>query len=284
LQSNVFNSCAGGYPDGGRSNLSTSSEITLGLPRSLVATPDLNIADVDYPPNARFHPHIHNCGYIACVLRGGWTDTVKSQSRTARSGTVIIMPEGERHENSIGPGGARAVLITIPGRFDGRYVVDRWQHWAAPKLSQILFRVHYAHAIGGEAELDTCRELLFAFFEHLAVVDMARNPGSRACVMRARQIMDASFQGSLRLSDIAHQVNCDFAYLSRAFRIVMRCTMGEYLRAVRAKHAACLLTSTPLPISDIAARCGFSDQSHMTRVFKSAFGLPPARYRQFSTS
>lgn len=28
-----------------------------------------------------------------------------------------------------------------------------------------------------------------------------------------------------------------------------------------------------------ALACGFSDQSHMTRQFKAAYGLPPSRWR-----
>lgn len=33
-----------------------------------------------------------------------------------------------------------------------------------------------------------------------------------------------------------------------------------------------------------AADAGFSDQSHLTRLFKSAFGLPPGRFRRLAGS
>jgi AraC-like DNA-binding protein len=33
------------------------------------------------------------------------------------------------------------------------------------------------------------------------------------------------------------------------------------------------------PLAEVAAETGFADQAHFTRAFKSAFGLPPARYR-----
>jgi hypothetical protein len=229
-----------------------SSGITLGSPRSVVATPELTIADVDYPPGARFHPHMYECGYIAGVLRGGWSDTVRTTSRAARTGTLLMMPGGGEHENSIGPDGARAVIITIGTNFCA-HPLNGWQCWSAPRLSAILFRVHHAHAMGGETEIEACRELLIAFFESLDVVRMAEEPGTRACVTRAQRIIHTNFNESLRLSDIADEINCGFAYLSRAFRTVMRCTMGEYLPGVRARHAACLLANSRQPTSEIAA-------------------------------
>lgn len=33
------------------------------------------------------------------------------------------------------------------------------------------------------------------------------------------------------------------------------------------------------PLVDVACEAGFADQAHFTRVFRSAFGLTPARYR-----
>jgi AraC-like DNA-binding protein len=43
-----------------------------------------------------------------------------------------------------------------------------------------------------------------------------------------------------------------------------------------------LMQSGPLPLADIALRCGFADQSHLTRHFKSAYGMSPGRWRALS--
>ena len=37
------------------------------------------------------------------------------------------------------------------------------------------------------------------------------------------------------------------------------------------------------PLVEVACDAGFADQAHFTRVFKSAFGLTPARYRALRT-
>ena len=37
-------------------------------------------------------------------------------------------------------------------------------------------------------------------------------------------------------------------------------------------------------LADVAAEAGFADQAHFTRMFKSAVGLTPARYRRLYTT
>jgi AraC-like DNA-binding protein len=34
-----------------------------------------------------------------------------------------------------------------------------------------------------------------------------------------------------------------------------------------------------VPVTEVAAASGFTDQSHFTRHFKRAFGVPPGRWR-----
>ena len=47
---------------------------------------------------------------------------------------------------------------------------------------------------------------------------------------------------------------------------------------VRKKYARAIELLTPriLSMREVAARCGFADQAHLTRTFKSQFGHPPS--------
>ena len=38
------------------------------------------------------------------------------------------------------------------------------------------------------------------------------------------------------------------------------------------------------PLADVALATGFADQAHLTRKFKAAFGITPARYRALGAS
>jgi transcriptional regulator GlxA family with amidase domain len=68
--------------------------------------------------------------------------------------------------------------------------------------------------------------------------------------------------------------------VARGFRDHLGCTVGDYVRRLRVRCASELLTSTTIPLSDVAMRAGFFDQSHMTRVVKQFLGVTPAVLRR----
>jgi AraC family transcriptional regulator len=41
-----------------------------------------------------------------------------------------------------------------------------------------------------------------------------------------------------------------------------------------------MLATTTLPIKEIAASCGFTDQAHLTRLFARSYGTTPAAFRR----
>jgi transcriptional regulator GlxA family with amidase domain len=55
-------------------------------------------------------------------------------------------------------------------------------------------------------------------------------------------------------------------------------------RQLRVQEGARLLRDTRLPTKVIAARLGFADAHHFSRVFREHMGLPPRRYRALSVA
>ena len=56
-------------------------------------------------------------------------------------------------------------------------------------------------------------------------------------------------------------------------------TFVSYLTRVRLAKACELLRSTDLPVGEIAARVGVSDQGYFDRQFKQYFHMPPRSMR-----
>lgn len=53
----------------------------------------------------------------------------------------------------------------------------------------------------------------------------------------------------------------------------------DYLLQVRLSKAADLLLKTPLPISEIALKCGFPDSNYFSRQFRKRYSVSPKTYR-----
>lgn len=70
------------------------------------------------------------------------------------------------------------------------------------------------------------------------------------------------------------------AHLERRIRRIFKMSVGQFVRKVRIDLAARLLRDTDLGIAEIALRCGYSEQSSLTRQFKSAVGCPPGEFRR----
>ena len=68
-------------------------------------------------------------------------------------------------------------------------------------------------------------------------------------------------------------------YISSMLKQRRGLTVKQYVIAYRMKIAKQLLAYTPMSISDIAERTGFTDSSYFAKTFKSSEGLSPKDYR-----
>jgi len=66
----------------------------------------------------------------------------------------------------------------------------------------------------------------------------------------------------------------------RAFREATGLPPHRWLRAFRVERAKELMLSGSLSLAQIAYECGFSDQSHFTRVFSQSVRMTPAAWRR----
>ena len=92
------------------------------------------------------------------------------------------------------------------------------------------------------------------------------------------EILHAEFCQPFSLTALAQRVGAHPVQLARAFRRCQRVTVGQYVRRLRVDYAMNALAGCD-SLPDIAARAGFSDQSHLGRVFRAATGMTPGQFR-----
>ena len=95
---------------------------------------------------------------------------------------------------------------------------------------------------------------------------------------RPREFLDAHFPENVTLDALAEVAELNPFRLVRSFRTAIGMPPHAYLLHRRIRHAEHLLRRG-VATAEVAAACGFADQSHLTRTFKQANGITPARFR-----
>lgn len=92
--------------------------------------------------------------------------------------------------------------------------------------------------------------------------------------------MDAHLNEPMSIAEVAAQLDLSPSYFARAFRASVGKPTHRWVMEQRVERARRLLRATGMSLGEIAAACGFVDQSHFTRVFRRIAGQPPGRWRQ----
>ncbi|SAL10276.1 AraC family transcriptional regulator [Caballeronia peredens] len=102
--------------------------------------------------------------------------------------------------------------------------------------------------------------------------------GDYTSAVRAHDFLHANCARVITLDELERVTGRDRFALSRDFRKFYGTSPYRYL-TMRRLDLARRLMLTGTPLADVAAHAGFADQSHMTRQFTHAYGMPPARWR-----
>ena len=85
---------------------------------------------------------------------------------------------------------------------------------------------------------------------------------------RAKEVLRANLKGGVLLKEVARECGLSVSYFSHAFRRTLGVAPHKWLIEQRIVLSKEKLRDDRLSLSDVAAECGFTDQSHFTREFK----------------
>lgn len=107
--------------------------------------------------------------------------------------------------------------------------------------------------------------------------------GKNALDEKIRAYIDANVYTDVSLDDISEKFGITKMHIIRVFKKKFGTTPGQYLIDRRISISQSLLTSTVMPIKEIAELLRYSNTQHFSSSFKSAVGCTPGKYRQNNT-
>ena len=148
-----------------------------------------------------------------------------------------------------------------------------------PAAARLLRSLHASAARGDAlASSSALRTALAAILgRHAAAPGSVRDRSAPPSVRTARALLHERLTEPPTLEELAETVGCGPFTLLRAFRSAYGLPPHAYLTNLRVQRARAMLDDGLRP-ADVAARVGFTDQSHLNRHFKRIVGVPPGAY------
>lgn len=94
------------------------------------------------------------------------------------------------------------------------------------------------------------------------------------------QYIHTHYHEDITLSHLANRFHVSVPYLSELFKDQIGQNFVHFLHEVRIRHACSLLTSTSIPVTDIALEVGYRSFQTFSRVFREQKKLTPTAYRK----
>ena len=238
-----------------------------------------------HPNGTELPKHAHDDPTLCYVMRGRFTEYSSGLAVDCVSDTLKITPGGEMHWNRFAAGETHGLRIDVDrSRFADSPAIDRLLgerlSSTGSHAANIIHRLLREMEAADDASVVAAEGLLLELLASLAR-DAAPSRSSviPPWVREADEIVHESYAARIGLGDVARVVGVAPARLARGYRAGFGISIGERIRQLRMDRATRDLLTSREPLSLIALRAGFYDQSHFTNAFRARFGLTPAQYR-----
>lgn len=215
---------------------------------------------------------------VFSVVEGGFTFTVGGETHEARAGDTVFFPVQVYFERK------------MHGRMTFYYARFSADEGETPpcgilrgenreRLSSDLVMMERLSTLPPPAD-----ELADHYLRDLfATLDYDRLTGAGTgdpAVRRARAFFAEAVGRPVSLSETARVCGVSVSSLSQKFRRELGCAPMAYLSSLRIARAKELLCERDLPISEVAAACGFESPYYFSNAFLKETGLRPKEYRR----
>lgn len=227
--------------------------------------------------------HRHVTPYFSLLLDGAYEERGQGFDLRYEPYTLVFHSAGTVHEDE----------MAAPSRFLAIDLLERWERVIAELggtrahvfeldggdpvwLMLRLYREFVARAQAAESSVET---LLYELCAHVAkgAQDTLHEP---AWLPQVDAVVRERFREPLDLTAISSCVGIHPTHVCRAFRRFRGRTISDAILGARVQHICQTLAESDKPLAEIASESGFTDQSHMTRMFKRLTGYAPGEHRR----
>jgi AraC family transcriptional regulator len=257
-----------------------------GRPLKQMEVPGFVLTESAYVAGTILPRHSHANALFNFVVAGSYQERLGRREVTRSRSTLLFLPSDLTHEEVHSVAGRRFIIevdaaycrkfgkepaslnapLDLSGGEGRRIVMRMYQEFSnSDNLSHLVLE-----GLG--------LELLTLTVRRWNAVERRPPPW----LLRVREQLEANFAEPFSLTDLAKVAGVHPVHLAQSFRRWFGLTVGEFVRDLRLHDACSALERSDGSLADIAVASGFTDQSHLCRVFRRFKGTSPSAYRQLA--
>ncbi len=247
----------------------------LGTTSNSLRSKDFKISVVNYTHKVSEEWHFHEKVHISGILQGGNLESRKRRDIQVSPGKVMVYNQGEIHRNRFTAHPSKNLNIELDEHFFSDGIC--FSNLALDEHSNMeLLRIYFELVLNDSCSIDSCNEILKSLFW----VDKSEGKGE--WVSKAKTVLKDRWNEFVPLQELSKELQVHPITISKYFSKYVGMTLSDYMRRIKVRRAAHMLLNSSSSIAEIAFTCGFSDQSHMTRLIKNYLRTTPVMIRSLA--
>jgi AraC family transcriptional regulator len=226
--------------------------------------------------------HSHENHHISFILEGGNREERRHREIQANPGSLVFYSAGELHRNLNTLHPSRNLNLEIEESFYRSYnlsdLVVNEQSLNIAEVKFTLLKIYKECLSNDSHSTSSIHASLLSLLQHRNTEIDETSP---RWVKAIREILNDRWNEAPTLSELSKVLQVHPVTVSKHFPKYFNCTFGEYMRKLKVEKAIEQIKSSGRPLTEVAYACGFFDQSHFIRAFKTLTSLSPKEYRKF---
>ncbi len=221
--------------------------------------------------------HAHSNSYLSILLSGLYSEVTLDSKKVIAPSSILYRPAHYKHKNQFITDQTKCLNIEFKPEWFNKLDIN--PNKIKPQIKNIQNFPWLLQLL-----IDFLKHQKIDFFEELLSKLLTSEekliaPLRKPWLSKLALILDNEIEENHSLKTLSERVFVHPNYMSRVFKEHFGVTIGQYLLERRIQYATKKLFIEKNRIALIASECGFFDESHFIKTFKTFNKITPHQFR-----